>query len=99
MMNRRLTRRLSTIEGKLSRTGDDNHYGVNRDALTRLSDVDLELLEQALTLVESGEEAELSYGRRGALDRWNQVHSEALAGRKEQREQGKRTIRSSRGVR
>jgi hypothetical protein len=78
-MNRRLTHRLAAIEEKRGRAGDDNYSAVQRDALSRLSDADLELLEQALTLVESGQETALSGEQRGALDHWNQIYSEACA--------------------
>jgi hypothetical protein len=67
------------MEEKLGRTSRDDSYAIRSQLLSRLSDADLELLEQALTLVESGQETALSGEQRGALDHWNQIYSEACA--------------------
>ena len=98
VMNRQLTRRLAMIEQKFGRTCLDESHAINSQLLSQLSDADLDLLEQALTLVESGHESALSDEQHGALDRWEQIHSEALAPSKKRKKQGKRTSRSSRGV-
>jgi hypothetical protein len=78
-MNRQLTRRLSAIEEKLDRTCRDDSYGIRSQLLSRLSDADLDLLEQALTLMDSGQETAVTGEQRGALDHWNQIYSEACA--------------------
>jgi hypothetical protein len=99
IMNQRLTRRLSVIEQKFGRTYLNESCAINSQLLSQLSDADLDLLEQALTLVESGQETALSNVQRGALDHWEQIHSVALAASKEKNKQGNPAIRSSRGVR
>jgi hypothetical protein len=86
------------IEQKFGRTSLDESYSINSQLLSQLSDADLDLLEQALTLVESGQETALSGKQRGALDRWEQSRSKSLAASRE-RKASKQIISSSRGVR
>jgi hypothetical protein len=79
MMNRQLTRRLLAIEEKLGRTSYDKYSAIRSQLLSQVSDADLDLLEQTLTLIESGQETVLSNEQRGALDNWNKICSEACA--------------------
>ena len=67
-MNRRLTRMLAVIEEKFGRTCLDESHAISSQLLSQLSDADLELMEEALTLTEAGHETELSTTQRAALD-------------------------------
>jgi hypothetical protein len=77
---KQLARRLTRIEGRLgTRAPDGRALEIERLALQTVPDPDLDLLGEALALIESGRGQEVSAGQQGALDRWDETYASISA--------------------